>query len=149
MCRAALSFVLAVWAILPALAADPVTPSPAFEPKHVVELQLDGLRQNDDAGIAQAWAFAHPENKKLTGPLPRFANLLRSPAYRILLGHRAHQIDAVSQSDEEAIFAVSVTGPQGNVVVYRWVLSKVGAGEFAGAWMTTAVSPPVSIGSDI
>jgi hypothetical protein len=55
----------------------------------------------------------------------------------------------VSRTDEEAVFAVTVTTPRGDVVGYRWVVAKVRSGEHAGAWMTTAVSPPLPVGQTI
>jgi hypothetical protein len=44
---------------------------------------------------------------------------------------------------------VIVTSPTGAVVGYRWSVAKVAGGENAGAWMTTAVSPPLPIGEAI
>ena len=65
----------------PAWAADLLAPHPALSPAEVVVIQLDALQANaaeNDAGIAQAWAFAHPDNKRMTGPLPRFAQSSRA-----------------------------------------------------------------------
>jgi hypothetical protein len=44
---------------------------------------------------------------------------------------------------------VTVTSQTGEVVGYRWSVAKVTDGENAGAWMTIAVSPPISIGEAI
>ena len=56
------------------LRADLLNPSNLIKPKEVVEIQLNGLMNNDiefeDSGIEQTWNFAHPSNKKNTGPLP-------------------------------------------------------------------------------
>jgi hypothetical protein len=108
----------------PSWAADIRTPDPALSPAEVVEIQLRALQANDtpeaDAGIAQTWAFAHPDNKRVTGPLPRFAQMIKGPLYQILLGHRSHEIKEVSRSDSEAVFAVTVTSQTGEVVGYRW-----------------------------
>jgi hypothetical protein len=132
--------------------ADLQTPDPALLPAEVVAIQLDALQANEaesDAGIAQTWAFAHPDNKRMTGPLPRFAQMIKSPQYRMLLNHRSHAITEVSRTDEEAVFAVTVTTRTGEVVGYRWSVAKVVGGEHAGAWMTIAVSPPVPVGQAI
>jgi hypothetical protein len=132
--------------------ADLQTPDPALWPAEVVAIQLDALQANEaesDAGIAQTWAFAHPDNKRMTGPLPRFAQMIKSPQYRMLLNHRSHAITEVSRTDEEAVFAVTVTTRTGEVVGYRWSVAKVVGGEHAGAWMTIAVSPPVPVGQAI
>lgn len=136
-----------------AAVADMVMPDPALSPEEVVKTQLAALQANDtprtDAGIMQTWAFAHPDNKRMTGPLPRFAQMIRGPMYQMLLNHRAHEIKEVSRSDNETVFAVIVTSQTGEVVGYRWSVAKVADGENAGAWMTIAVSQPIPIGEAI
>ncbi|MEC7485917.1 MAG: hypothetical protein VX570_04550, partial [Pseudomonadota bacterium] len=68
-----------------ARAADLVVPDPSIAPEEVVAIQMKALQFNDnpspDFGIAQTWNFAHPRNRAMTGPLPRFANMLKGPAY--------------------------------------------------------------------
>jgi Domain of unknown function (DUF4864) len=144
----ALAFAFVTMA-MPAWAADLLAPDPVLSPAEVVAIQLDALQANEagtDAGIAQTWAFAHPENKRMTGPLPRFAQMIRGPQYRMLLNHRSHEVTEVSRTDHEAVFAVTVTTRTGDVIGYRWSVAKVTGGEHAGAWMTIAVSPPVPVG---
>ena len=137
----------------PSWAEDVRTPDPALSPAEVVSIQLTALQANDtpeaDAGIARTWAFAHPDNKRVTGPLPRFTQMIKGPQYQILLDHRSHEIKEVSRTDDRADFAVTVTSQTGEVVGYRWSVAKVADGENAGAWMTIAVSPPIPIGEAI
>ncbi|MGH6898758.1 MAG: DUF4864 domain-containing protein [Geminicoccaceae bacterium] len=137
----------------PSWAADVRMPDPALSPAEVVAIQLAALQANDtpetDAGIAQTWAFAHPDNKRMTGPLPRFAQMIKGPLYRMLLDHRSHEVREVSRTDDQAVFAVTVTGEMGEVVGYRWSVAKLADGENAGAWMTIAVSPPLAVGEAI
>jgi Domain of unknown function (DUF4864) len=145
----ALAFLILV---APARAADLLGPDPALSPAEVVAIQLNALQANEaetDAGIAQTWAFAHPDNRRMTGPLPRFAQMIKGPQYRMLLNHRSHEFREVSRTDEDAVFAVTVTTATGDVVGYRWTLAKVRDGEHAGAWMTITVSPPVPVGQAI
>ncbi len=135
------------------VSADMIMPDPAFSPRKVVETQLAALQANDspeaDAGIAQTWAFAHPDNKRVTGPLPRFAQMIKGPAYQMLLDHQAHEIEEVARTADEVVFAVTVTSQTGTVVVYEWRVRPAAVGDVAGAWMTTAVSPPVRAGQSI
>jgi hypothetical protein len=145
----ALTFLLMA---VPARAADLLGPDPVLSPVDVVEIQLSALQANDaatDAGIAQTFAFAHPDNKRVTGPLARFAQMIKGPQYRMLLNHRAHEVKEVSRTDNEVVFAVTVTSGTGEVVGYRWSVAKVAGGEAAGAWMTVSVSPPVAVGQAI
>ena len=118
----------------PARAADLIPPDPALFPAEVVEIQLSALQANDmatDAGIAQIWALAHPSNKRVTGPLARFAQMIKGPQYRIPPNHRAHEIKEVSRMDNEVVFAVTVTGGTSEVVGYRW---SVAVASWGGGW---------------
>jgi hypothetical protein len=137
----------------PAFAADVLLPDPTLSPAEVIAIQLSALQANDtpepDAGIAQTFAFAHPDNRRVTGPLPRFAQMIKGPRYEVLLNHRAHEIREVASTDDEAAFAVIVTSRTGEVVGFRWAVARVAGGEHAGAWMTIAVSPPVPVGNAI
>ena len=137
----------------PLWAADLREPDPALSPADVVAIQLNALQTNDtpetDAGIAQTWAFAHPDNKRVTGPLPRFAQMIKGPLYQVLLGHRSHEIREVLATDDQVDFAVTVTSQKGEVVGYRWSVAKAAGGDDAGAWMTISVSPPQPIGEAI
>jgi hypothetical protein len=148
-----LGLVVALWSASSVSAGEPVRPNPGYEPVQVITLQLEGLATNDvpyaDAGIARAWAFAHPDNRRLTGPLERFTAMIKSDSYRTLIDHRRHTIKPVSRTDDEAVFAVTVAGADNKVVGYRWVVRKVQSGAYAGAWMTTAVSAPVAMGDAI
>ena len=71
--------------------ADIIKPNNGIEPYQVVKIQLRSLKNNDkpfkNAGIKQTWEFAHPSNKKYTGPLPKFINMINSESYKMLLNH--------------------------------------------------------------
>ena len=119
-------------------------PDKALSAEDVVLIQLEALSTNngsgDMTGIKQVWAFAHPANRRLTGPLPRFAQMLRSANYRMLLGNRGHRIERVAVDDRSVHFAVRVTSRDGGIYGYSWRLAKTTDGSAAGAWMTTSVA---------
>jgi hypothetical protein len=139
-------------ATAPSFAAE-LAPDPTLSPAEVIAIQLSALQANDspgpDAGIAQTFAFAHTDNRRVTGPLPRFAQMIKGPRYELLLNHRSHEIKEVASTDDQAAFAVVVTSRDGEVVGFRWAVARVAEGEHAGAWMTIGVSPPVPIGNAI
>ncbi len=130
--------------------AEPIGPDPALAPEEVVAIQLDALKHNDDpmpnSGIAQTYALAHPDNKRVTGPLPRFELMIKSPAYRPLLGHSTHQIERLADNDMIVRFRVVVETPNGDAVKYLWEVGRVREGPDEGAWLTTNVSAPVDAG---
>jgi hypothetical protein len=70
---------------------ESIQPSPNLSPVEVVRIQVEALEKNDvphpNRGIEIAFRFASPENKRATGPLERFIQMVSSPAYRPLLNH--------------------------------------------------------------
>lgn len=146
---AALVFLLL---ISPAV-AELQQPSPDLSPQRVVEIQLQSLQRNDsptpDAGIEQTWAFAHPDNKQLTGPLERFALMIKGPNYNLLLKLREYRIEKVVRTENRALFNVSIVTAAGQRASFQWEVAKVDAGIHAGAWMTIGVSPPLRSGDAI
>ena len=134
--------------VVPGVIAEDVRqPDRSLEPRDIIEIQLRALQCNDtpttDAGIAQTWAFSHPDNRQITGPLERFAAMLKGPNYRILLDHRSYQIERVVRTPTMAIFRVRLVAVDGTQVSLKWQVTKVERGVFAGAWMTIGVSPPL------
>ena len=63
-------------------AAELVKANPNLSALDVLKIQLNSLKINDnpypDAGIEQTWELAHPNNKKFTGPLPKFKKMIYS-----------------------------------------------------------------------
>ena len=118
----------------------------------MVKIQLNGLQKNDlnfkDGGIAQTWNFAHPNNKKFTGPLERFKTLLSSESYKMLLNHIVQNIVEVQTTDSMASYEVTILGEGKYYYNFRWMVEKYNSdGPLKDCWLTTAVSQPVSIGS--
>ena len=128
-----------------------ILPSPQLSPEDVVEIQLLGLKltKGDSSSVEmqQVWAFAHPSNKAITGPLARFARLFDMPAYRPLLGHSTHQITRLTQTDDYVQMQVQITGKDSQSYVYFWTVGRANAGPEAGSWMTMSVSAPAGGGT--
>ena len=129
-----------------ARAADLVVPDPSIAPEEVVAIQMKALQFNDnpkpDFGIAQTWNFAHPRNRAITGPLPRFAGMLKGPAYGQMLNHASHRIVPVPGDGDRVNFDVFMEPSRGNVLFFNWAVELVKGGEFDNCWMTVAVSTP-------
>ena len=149
MFRSNLIIVGMVLASSASLAAEMLQPAPDIAPERVVEIQLTALQNNDDptpnAGIEQAWAFAHPRNKSVTGPLERFTSMIKAPPYGMLVGHESHSVRKIAVNDDTAMFSVNVTPASGAPVVYQWKLER----SDSGSWMTIGVSPPMDRGDSI
>ena len=80
--------------------AELLKPNSDIKPSKVVEIQLSGLQKNDlnykDSGIEQTWKFAHPNNKKVTGPLNNFKRMIKGNAYQMMINHLSHTITELS-----------------------------------------------------
>ena len=114
---------------------------PHFSTSRVASLKLLGLQSGDpEQGIEQVWIFAHPFNKRATGPLARFRTLFETPAYAPLLDFRSYSIKPVNETAIESQFVVSIVTSDGVSYDYFWAVEKVLDGEQAGFWMTTMVS---------
>ena len=134
-------------------AAEPLGPDPALLPEAVVRIQLEALQRNDtptpDAGIRQVWMLAHPNNRRITGPLPRFARMIKGASFRPLIGHAAHNIETLATTEAQVTFKVTVETSDGDVLEYLWAVGRVDSGPAEGAWLTTSVSPPRQAGRAI
>jgi len=117
-------------------------PKPELTPGQVVEIQLEALQFNDkpakDAGIATTFRFASPGNRKATGPLERFAMIVKGPAFRPLINHRIAGYGPLVVRGELAIRLVTVVADDGQAVDYQFRLSKDPESK---CWFTDGVIP--------
>lgn len=154
----------ALLALLLALAASMATaqersptdrllaPNPERSAREVVVIQLNALSDNDrparDAGIEQVWAFAHPRNRAITGPLSRFTRMLRGPGYGMLINHLSHEITEIRRTGRSAVYQVKVLSRDGGFYRFRWRLEKAARPD-GPAWMTTRVTPARQTGEQL
>tara|TARA_Y100000992_G_scaffold105984_1_gene69029 strand:- start:461 stop:934 length:474 start_codon:yes stop_codon:yes gene_type:complete len=137
-----------------AIMADLINPSSLIKPKEVIQIQLNGLMKNDnfftDSGIEQTWNFAHPENKKNTGPLPNFKQMIKGRSYQMLINHISHTITEVVSSDKWAQFEVIILDQEKIYHKFNWRVEKYTTdGPLKDCWLTTIVSSPIPLGSSI
>ena len=129
-------------------------PNKTILPVDVIKIQLNGLMNNDekfkDSGIEQTWNFAHPENKKNTGPLPNFKMMIKSKSYQMLLYHLSHTITDVGSGDKWAQFEVIILDKEKIYHKFNWQVEKyIDEGPLKDCWLTTMVSSPIPLGSSI
>ena len=136
------------------LKADLIIPNSSILPAEVIKIQLIGLMNNDkefeDSGIEQTWNFAHPNNKKNTGPLPNFKMMIKGNSYQMLLNHLNHTITELGSSDNWAQFEVVILDKDKIYHKFNWQVEKFTLeGPLQDCWLTTVVTNPVSLGSSI
>ena len=136
------------------LKADLLIPNNSILPAEVVKIQLVALMNNDkkfeDSGIEQTWNFAHPNNKKNTGPLPNFKMMIKGNSYQMLLNHISHTITELGSSDNWAQFEVVILDKDKIYHKFNWQVEKFTVeGPLKDCWLTTMVSNPIPLGSSI
>jgi len=134
--------------------AELLSPNNTISPKEVVKIQLSGLQQNDlnykDSGIEQTWQFAHPNNKRVTGPLSNFKMMIKSESYGMMINHLSHTITEVGSSDKWAQFEVIILDKDKIYHKFNWQVEKYTSdGSLKDCWLTTMVSSPIPLGSSI
>ncbi len=132
-----------LFAIMLQVSASTPHPAPSLTPTEVVTIVLNALKHNDDprpdAGIATVFEFASPANRIATGPLPRFAGMIKNPAYRVMLGYRSATRGRLELDGPHARQRVVIVGQDGSQVTYVFLLSKQPDGPYADCWMTDGV----------
>tara|TARA_Y100001958_G_scaffold136829_1_gene108908 strand:+ start:317 stop:790 length:474 start_codon:yes stop_codon:yes gene_type:complete len=134
--------------------AELLTPRSDIEPVEVVGIQLLGLQKNDqnfkDSGIEQTWNFAHPSNKRVTGPLDNFKRMIKSASYQMMINHLSHSITKLESGDNWAQFEVIILDKDKMYHKFNWRVEKyLSDGPLKDCWLTTMVSSPISLGSSI
>ena len=134
--------------------AELLKPNNSISPKEVVSIQLTGLKDNDreykDSGIEQTWNFAHPNNKRVTGPLDNFKRMIKSDSYQMMINHLSHTITEIGSSDKWAQFEVIILDKNKIYHKFNWQVEKYTLeGTLKDCWMTTMVSNPIPLGSSI
>ena len=91
---------------------DFVNPSTKLTAYQVLALQLESLKNNkrlrQDRGIKQVYIFAHPENKKVTGPIDNFTKMLKSNTYSMFLDHDDSKVAVVHKDQFHEVYLIRV-----------------------------------------
>ena len=148
------NFILLFFIFTNVTKAELVKPNSNLKPFDVLMIQLESLKDNNnpykDAGIEQAWEFAHPINKESTGPLEKFKKMIYADSYKILISHENNETLMLKKSSNKFIYKVYVLSKEKKKYYYIWQIEKVKQeGKYKDCWMTTAVSEPVYLGETI
>ena len=130
--------------------AEMIKPDPTISAKEVISIQLKALQINnspfEDAGIEQTWEFAHPNNRKFTGPLNNFIRMIKNPSYSMMIDHMDHKIIPVEEKENTSYYFVELIDVNGKKYGFEWTVEKVSEnGEFKDCWMTVGVSRPMPL----
>jgi len=129
-------------------------PNISLKPLDVVSIQLNSLQRNDipfkDAGIKQVWEFAHPNNKKITGPLEKFTKMIYGKNYKMLIGHENNEITILNKNSNKSVYKVFILSSDKKRYSFIWEIERVvEEGDLKDCWMTISVSNPEYLGEVI
>ena len=131
-------------------ATSDVLPNDLFSSIEVVELQMSSLQtntKNNNSGIYQCWLFAHPENKKYTGPFNNFKRMISDTSYKILLNSTKFKVKLLNENKNSATYSVNVDAYDNKRYNLTWILEKASISQDCkNCWMTTSVTQPQFIG---
>ena len=149
-----LKFILFFLLLTNISSADLLKPNSSLKPIDVLMIQLNSLKNNNvpfkNAGIEQTWEFAHPNNKKVTGPLEKFKKMIYSENYQLLIDHENYEITVLNESKNILVYKVYILSKNKKKYYYIWQIEKVVEyGSLKDCWMTTGVSNPKFIGNTI
>ncbi len=133
------------------LNAELIKPNKNLDPYDVLKIQLEALKNNekDDNGIEQTWLFAHPDNRKVTGPYNKFRIMIYSEQYKYLINHKSHKINLITNSPNSYIYRVEILTDNKKLFFYEWHVQKGNDLDCKNCWFTSAVSQPVDQGNTI
>jgi hypothetical protein len=122
-------------------------PSPELSPQDVIRFQVSALSGAGDVAdrIQRCYRFASPANRRHTGPIENFENMIQSPEYGALLDARRFLVGRAHVEAPDLVhLLVTVVDDGGNLTCYRCFLTKQSATPYRDCWMTDAV---VRVGS--
>ena len=133
------------------LNSEIINPNEKLLPYDVVKIQLEALKNNNknDEGIKQTWLFAHPDNKKITGPYERFRIMIYGQQYRHLINHSSHKINLITNSPNTYVYRIEILSEDKKLFFYEWHVQKGTDDNCNKCWFTSAVSQPVDQGNTI
>ena len=131
-------------------ATSDVLPNDLFSSIEVVELQMSSLQtntKNNNDGIYQCWLFAHPDNKRYTGPFNNFKRMISDTSYKVLLNSTKFKIKLIEENKYNAKYSVNVDAYDNKRYNLMWILEKASiTQDCKNCWMTTSVTQPQFIG---
>jgi len=132
-------------------------PHPSLSAREVIMLQVLALRAdaNSGNGISTCFSFASPANQAHTGPVGRFASMIRRH-YWVMLDARIARAAHVAGDEDNCTFlvvfedngagssswleAMGMQDDEPSAACFIWELSRRRAGELDGCWMTDLVT---------
>jgi hypothetical protein len=116
-------------------------PKSHFSPAEVVALQVQSIRDSltNPERLKVCYSLASPENRAVTGPFARFAQMVMLPSYDRLANSQEWQIGSATIEGDYAAVLVSTVSNDGDATAFRFLMHQHQKAPYKGCWLTEAV----------
>ena len=117
---------------------------------NVIFESYKNFSNNPEEAVDVIWGFAHEDNKEITGPKERFAQMLISEPYDSIVDLKEYSYEVTYENETNVHYEVKVLAKTNNYFVITWVFEKADCpGLDEQCWLTIAVTAPEYIQSGI
>ena len=117
---------------------------------NVIFESYKNFSDNPEKAVDVIWGFAHEDNKEITGPKERFAQMLVSEPYDSIVDLKEYSYEITYENETNVHYEVKVLAKTNNYFVITWVFEKADCpGLDEQCWLTIAVTAPEYIQSGI
>ena len=114
--------------------------------EEVLNVIFDSYKNFSDSpekAVDVIWGFAHEDNKEITGPKERFAQMLVSEPYDSIIDLKEYSYEVTYENETNVHYEVKVLAKTNNYFVITWVFEKTVCPELdQQCWLTIAVTAP-------
>ena len=117
---------------------------------NVIFESYKNFSNNPEEAVDVIWGFAHEDNKEITGPKERFAQMLVSEPYDSIIDLKEYSYEVTYENETNIHYEVKVLAKTNNYFVITWVFEKADCQDLEEqCWMTIAVTAPEYFDSGI
>ena len=110
---------------------------------NVIFESYKNFSNNPEEAVDVIWGFAHEDNKEITGPKERFAQMLISEPYDSIVDLKEYSYEVTYENETNVHYEVKVLAKTNNYFVITWVFEKTDCpGLDEQCWLTIAVTAP-------
>ena len=122
---------------------EEVKPLNSEEVLNVIFDSYKNFSDNPKKAVDVIWNFAHEDNKEITGPKERFAQMLVSEPYNSIIDLKEYSYEVTYENETNVHYEVKVLAKTNNYFVITWVFEKTNCPELdEECWLTIGVTAP-------
>ena len=100
---------------------------------NVIFESYKNFSDSPEKAVDVIWGFAHEDNKEITGPKERFAQMLVSEPYNSIIDLKEFSYEITYENETNVHYEVKVLAKTNNYFVITWVLKK----QIALGWISS------------